>query len=151
MSVFNSVFIATGSRLVCLFYNDNTFEFKKLPVKDSSVLIKKGEDILAAYPLLNKCVMPFVGMTGIKRGRVLVACESDIIFDVFSRLADEEKPEKGPGLVKKWIQKKAETVRYRHQAKPKVSTILNKIIVFLGVGLLFMALGLFIAVLKGVY
>lgn len=149
MSLFKSAFMTTGSRWACMFFNDNTFEFKQMPVKDSSLLVKNGADIEKAWPVLNKVMVPFAGLGSIKRGRVLVACENDIIFDVFCRLTDAEKPERGPGLVKEWIKKKAETVRYRHQAKPKSSTLVNRIVLFLGSGMILMAIALLIAALKG--
>jgi len=143
--------MTTNTRAILMFYNDNTFEILNLPVKDASLVVKSGVEIVKAWPILNKLTMSFSGLGSIKKQRVLVACENDIIFDPFDRLAAEEKPEKGSGLVKTWIQKKAETVRYRHQAKPKVGTLVNRVVMFLGISLTVEVLALFITVMRRIY
>lgn len=150
MSILGTTFMATGFRMALFFYNDNTFEFKKLPVKDASVVITKGENIESAWPALNKLMLPFAGLKGIKRTKVLPICENDIIYDIFDKLEPDEKPNQGDGLVKEWIQKKAETIRYRHQAKPKVSSLVNRVVMFLGIALVAMVLMLIIIVAKRV-
>lgn len=143
--------VPSGQRTQMIFFNDNTFQFRKLPVRDAAVAIKNGEDIELAWPALNKLLLPFFGLPGIKKTKVLICCENDIIFDVFNRLSDDEKPETGPQLVKNWIKSKAETVRYRHQSKPKVSSLMNRVTLFLGASLVLMVLILGITALRGLY
>lgn len=151
MSILKSAFISTGQRWQLMFYGDGTFEYRKLRVKDGSLVVTNGEDVVSGWPALNKLTVPFEAFAGIKKGRAVICAENDIIFDVFNRLGDEEKPEKGPGLVKDWIKKKADTVRFRHQAKPKTSSIMNVITFTLSGGVAVMLILVLITAVRGIY
>lgn len=144
-----NIFTPTGARTVTTFYNDWSFGHSKMPVKDGSVVIIKDDAIKMAWPALNKLTLPFSGLGGVKKGRTLIICENDIIFDSFSRLTDDEKPKEGTGLVKEWVTKKADSVCYRLQSKPKSNVTMNRIVMFIGAALMIIVISILIRVLRG--
>jgi len=145
------LFQQVDTRKVLLFHSDDTFETKKLSVHDGSVVIKKDETILKGWPIVNKLMMRTKSEPlGFKKNeRVMVINESDIIEDMFNVIPPEEKPDIGPGLVKDYVKEKADSVLYKHQSKPKSTTTLNRIILFLGIALTIFCFAILIKVLKG--
>ncbi len=131
-----TISMGTGKRLQLIFYNDNSFQFRELPIVDASLIIRKGKDIMLGWPSFNKLLKEFPGLGNIKKTKLLLSCENDIVWDEFNQLEDAEKPEKDKGLINKWVQKRAETVRYRHQAKPGKETTMDRVVLFLGVALM---------------
>ena len=146
-----SFFQQVDARKVIIFHSDDTFETIKLPVHDGSVIIKKDDVILKGWPIVNKLMMRAMSEPlGFKKNeRVMVINESDIIEDIFNLLPPEEKPEVGPGLIKDYVKNKAEAVVYRHQSKPKSTTTLNRIIMFLGIALTIFCFAILIKILRG--
>lgn len=120
-------------RYQLIFHNDNTFEFRNMDVQDGSLVLLDMESVKSAWPIFNSITLPFEGMTGIKRTKILPCIDSDILWDPFNKLDAGEKPEAGPALVKEWILTKVNAVRYRYQSKPPTSPIMNKLVLFSGI------------------
>lgn len=141
MGIFKDTISPDRRRCQLIFHNDNTFEFRDLDIQDNSLIVKAADAVKQAWPVLNKLTLPFAGLNHIKRTRVLMCTDNDIIWDPFNRLSDDEKPEKGPDLIKDWITGKADAVRYRFQSKPPESSMMNKVIWFAGSGMVCVVLG----------
>lgn len=147
MSLFQSI----DTRKVILFHSDDSFETVKLPVHEGSVVKKQDTTILKGWPIVNKLMLRAQGESlGFKkRERVMIINETDIIEDIFDVLLPGEKPIEGTGLVKDYVKNKAEAVVYRHQSKPKSTTTLNRIILFLGIALTIFCFAILINILRG--
>ena len=145
------LFQQVDTRKVMLFHSDDTFETIKLSVHDGSMVVKKDDVLLKGWPIVNKIMMRAKSEPlGFKKNeRVMVINESDIIEDIFNVIPPDEKPEIGPGLVKDYVKEKADSVLYKHQSKPKSTTTLNRIILFLGIALTIFCFAILIKVLKG--
>jgi len=145
------IFQQVDSRKVILFHSDDSFETLNLPVHDGSIVIKKNDTIVKGWPIINKLMLKVKKDTlGYKKSeRIMVINDSDIIEDLFNVLKPDEKPQAGPGLVKEYVKNKGEAVLYRHQAKPKSTTILNRIVMFLGIALVIFCFIILIKVLRG--
>ncbi len=150
-NIFSST-TGSGTRLQMAFFNDNTFDFRVLPIQDASLVIRKNKDIEIGWPSFNKLLKDFPGLDNIKPTRLLISNENDIIWDEFKQLDDKEKPEKtGVSLVNNWVKSRAETVRYRHQAKPGKETAMNKVIMYLGIALTIQVLLVAFGAMKAMY
>lgn len=145
------LFQQTDIRKVLLFHSDDSFETMRLPVHDGSMVLKQGEVMTKGWPIVNKLMMRVnsVALGYKKNERIMIISETDIIEDPFNVLLPEEKPKEGPGLVKEYVKSKAESVLYRHQSKPKSTTIVNRIILFLGIALVICCFILLIKILRG--
>jgi len=145
------LFTQVDARKAILFHSDDSFETVKLPVQDGSLVLKKDDAMLKGWPIINKLMMRIksdsLGFK--KRERVMIISDTDIIEDPFKLLLPEEKPIEGPGLVKDYVKNKGESVLYRHQSKPKSTTTLNRIILFLGIALIIFCFIILIKVLRG--
>jgi hypothetical protein len=136
MQFFNS----PNTRIQCLVGDDNTIEFRRLHVKDASLKEKDGDTVTRAWPFFHKLLFRFEGGHGLPAGMVLLSCDRDIILDPFNKLIEDEKPEKGHELNKEWIQRIAETQRYKHQRKPANNWMASKVTMFMGAALIIMSL-----------
>ncbi len=137
-----------GKRTQLMFYDDFTVAFRELDIQDGAFVVKGTSDELTdAWDAPNKLILPFEGMGKLRKSAVIMCIESDIIFDPFNKLSDNDKPTIGPDLIKKRISKKAEAIRYRHQAKPGESLIMNRVTLFLGIAIIMemLILGMMVA------
>ena len=134
------IFSTPQQRVQLLLGDDASAEFRRLPVRSSSLCEVDGEDITRGWPLFNKLLKRFDGGNGLPSGMVQIAFERDIILDPYSQVDPAEKPEKGPGLVKEWIRNVAETARYKHQKRRAVNQIWSKVTLFMGGALILMVL-----------
>jgi len=145
------LFTQVDKRKVIKFYNDDSFEVMDLPTHDGSVVKKKDGNIVEGWPMINKLQIPFDGSNlGFKKKeRIMIISETDIIEDPFNILPPGEKPEEGPGLIKDYVQQKANSVLYRHQSNPKSETTINRVVLFLGIAIIGLVLIALISLLKG--
>jgi len=131
------LFTSVDRRRVVEFFSDDTFQILDLTTHDGSVVKKDDKGLKEGWPVINKLQIPFNGKEfGMRKNeRIMIISENDIIEDPFNILSPEEKPTAGPTLVKDYVKQKAESVVYRHQAKPQKADTMNKVVIFLGVGI----------------
>lgn len=126
--MFEGLFGGKEKRLQFFSHDDNTVELRRMPVEESSLVEKNNSnEIVRAYPLFHKSQYSFNGYGSIPADMVTLGYERDIILDPHNILKDDDKPEKGDGLVKEWIKNIAETQRYKIQSKPAARTLIDYI------------------------
>lgn len=141
MNIGNIFGVAPEKRTQLYLRDDGKFTFRKLPIKDTFMVEKKGDEILKGWKHFYKLQFPFAGYKGMQADMVTLGFDRDIILDPFGIVKDADKPDKGkPINENKFITEIAETQRYKHQAKPGQQLLLNKVTIFLGIGTLLMAL-----------
>jgi hypothetical protein len=138
-----------------MFYDDDSFEFKKRPFKDSCLVEEKDENIVRAWRHFFGTEKRFTGYKTIKTGNVVLACNRDFILDAFEEVpettnpSDGGKPKKDDASIRLWTRQIAESQRYKVITKPLNMLLWNKITIFLGCGLLFEMLIWFISRARG--
>ncbi len=139
-----------------LYLRDNGWiEFRTLELDGASLIERNTHDeVSIGWPHLYENLFPFDGYKykgkNIPAGMVTVSFSRDIIWDEAGIVDD--KPTKGGGLIKEWITKRAESQRYRTQIKPGTSLLMNRITLFLGIGIigLLLLIGLKLLLNRGV-
>jgi len=127
--------------------DDWSFEFRRLDIENSSLLERnqRGE-VPRAWVFPHKLRKRFDGIQKIRRGMLLVSCDRDIIFDPFGQMPDVEKPEQGEKLDKPFIQRIAEATIYDHARKARGVTVMDKVVLFVGVVMIILAVAIAIRV-----
>lgn len=124
------------------FRDDGSFIFRKLPIEDTFLTEKtNGGEIIKAWLLRYKLLRNFDGYKNIAADKVTVSFARDIVFDPFNQLNTGEKPEQGEKLIKDFISKIAEAKCYMHEHTAKGSLLADKIVWFLGITIVLLALG----------
>jgi len=109
------------------FRDDNKFEFRKMPLKFSCFLEKKGESITRAWRHSYAGQYAFPGYKNISADTVTLAFARDIFLDPHNKIPatttgdTSAKPTKE--RVKEWIAKIAENQRQVYRAKRQGSTM----------------------------
>ncbi|MFC1904961.1 hypothetical protein ACFLXT_04290 [Chloroflexota bacterium] len=137
-------------RTQLLFRDDGKFQFRKLDIVDGFLVEKQGDDIIKGWLMFYSLQFPFSGYKGIHPDMVTLSSGRDVVLDPFNMLPESDKPNKGKGLIKIRISEIADTQRYKHQAKPKSSFLINRVTLFLGIALVMLALCVGIGFLSGV-
>lgn len=123
--------------------DDGAFQFIERHIEDNALIEKGNNDMwVKAWALFFKLEKDFAGYKNLKPGRVTVTYGRDIIFDPFGELGEEEKPEKGRQLIKKFIAAEAEAKCYKHEKAPTESLVFNKAVWFIGSVMVILGLAL---------
>jgi len=135
------------------FRDDGKFTFRKLNIEDTFLVEKRGDDIIKGWKHFFKLQFPFAGLGGklaeFKKGigadMVTLGFDRDIIFDPFNQVPvtnnpNSGKPAKTDTAVKQWTAQVAESQRYKVMNKPGTSLLLDKVTLWLGIGLILLIL-----------
>ena len=125
------------------FRDDGGFQFRKLDIEDTFLVEKNQQkEAIKAWMLRYKLLRRFDGFKSIGADMVTVSYGRDIVFDPFRQLNDSEKPEKGKALVKDFIKRIAEAKCYQHERTAKGSTLADKVVVYMGIVMVLLALAI---------
>lgn len=129
-----------GSRRTTLhFHDDESFEFKKLPIKDTFFILKEGEKVIKAWCHFFKTQFQFNGYRGISGDQVTITYDRDIFYDPYDILSPAEKPLKQSAFAgakgekpynvfnQPYIARIATSKIYEAQKQKKGSTIMDKV------------------------
>ena len=126
-----------------LFRDDGSFIIRNLEIVDGFLVEKDNEGVgRYAWMMFYKLLKRFEGFKNIGAGNVTLSYNRDVVFDPFNQLSETEKPEKGEGLKKEFIRKRADAKCYRHERSAKGSLLLEKITVFMGIIAVILALAI---------
>jgi hypothetical protein len=135
------------------FFDDGSFKFRVLPLKDSCIAQETDGKVLKAWPHFYAGEIQFDGHKGIQGDMVTLSFDRDMILDPFERVPISEstsgKPRKDDVSVKKWLAQIAESQRYKVMSKPSSMMLIDKITLFLGSGFILMVLGFVISKVSG--
>jgi len=116
------------------FFDDGTFEFRKLPIEDSFLVEKDSKNnILRAWVMYFKLRKRFPGFKNIDSGMVTLSYGRNIVFDPFDQLSDSETPMVKGKFKDTFIQRVAESKCYQHEQKAKTSLVGDRLTVFMGI------------------
>lgn len=132
---------ATEEKRTQLFFHDGgSFEFRKLPFVDTCLVVKQDNTITKAWKHFYSNQIRFDGYKNFHADLVSLGYDRDFILDPFNRVPVLDNPGGKPGKtndsIKKWTAQIAESQRQKVNAKPGTSLLVNKIVVFLGIGLI---------------
>jgi len=115
------------------FFDDGTFEFRKMPIEDSFLVEKNAKgDITRAWVMYFKLLKRFPGFKNIDSGMVTLSYGRNIILDPFNQLSDAEKPMEKGKFKSSFVKQIAESKCYQHEQKAKTSLIGDRVTIFLG-------------------
>lgn len=143
------------------FRDDNSFEFRQLDIEDTFLIEKDKEEIKRGWKHFYRNQFPFAGYKNMKRGQVTLSFDRDIILDPYGIIAnDVDNPEKREKTVidmfggetklkgtRAWLSDVGEARRMKMMANRAKNNNYDKIILFLGCGLVIQLLILGIEVL----
>jgi len=142
--------IAKERRTQLFLRDDGKFTFRKMPIQDTFMVEKRGDEVIKGWKHFFKLQFPFAGYKGMKPDMVTLGYDRDIILDPFGIVSDRDKPDKHKKINENpWITKIAETQRYKHQAKPGSQLLMNKVTIFLGVATLLIVLAIAVRAVWG--
>lgn len=118
------------------FRDDGQFEFRKLEIEDGFLVEKEQDVVTKAWLMFYKLQKRFGGYRKIGSDMVTVSFDRDIVLDIFGQLSDAEKPERGSDLKKSFVKNIAEAKCYRHEHGKKPRTLIDKLVLFMGVAIL---------------
>lgn len=129
------------------FRDDGGFLFRKLLVEDTFLVEKtNAQETNKAWMMRYKLLKRFDGFKNIGADMVTISYARDIVFDPFRQLNQSEKLEKGKQLVKGFVKKIAEAKCYQHERSAKGSLFAEKIMLYLGICIVVLALAFAIKV-----
>jgi len=123
------------------------FQFRKLALEDSCLVEKNGKkEIVKAWKHFYCAQIPFSGFKKIHADMVTLGFDRDFILDLFNKVPVQTnssgKPDKSEESIKKWTAQVAESQRYKVMTHPGGMLPMDKIIAWLGVALVIMAISL---------
>ena len=120
------------------------FQFRKLALEDSCLVEKKNGEIAKAWKHFYSSQIPFNGYKNIHADMVTLSFDRDFILDLFNMIPiidnSSGKPKKSEADIKKWTAQVAESQRYKVMNHPGGMMLLDKITMWLGVGLILLIL-----------
>lgn len=136
------------------FRDDGTFEFRKLDIEETFLVEKdKNGEIVKGWKHFYNNQFPFAGYKGIKADQVTMSFDRDIILDPYGLIeTDKDNPNKsqkilndaavrskqGNGVgIKAWLADIGEARRLKMMANRAKTSNYNRIILFLGIALIF--------------
>lgn len=105
------------------FYDDDTFEFRKLPLQYGCLLEKKGDKLIRAWRHSYAGQYSFGGYKNITAGTVTLGFARDIFLDPHNKIPFTDDTTGKPKDVKAWIGKVGETMRHTYRASPTIRTL----------------------------
>lgn len=145
MSFWDSINIFKGTiteyKTQLMIFDDSSFEFRKMPMEDTCMVEKKNGEIDRAWAHFYSSEFNFDGYKGIHADSVTLGFNRDFILDPFDRVKEATtpsggKPKKDESAIKNWTKEIAEGQRYKVMNKPGNMLLVNKITIFLGVGMI---------------
>ena len=125
------------------FRDDGGFHFRTLDIEDTFVVEKnKQKEAVKAWMMRYKLLKRFDGFKSIGADMVTVSYGRDIVFDPFRQLNESEVPEKGKALIKDFIKRIAEAKCYQHERTAKGSTLVEKVVIYMGAVMVLLALAI---------
>lgn len=119
---------AGGSKRTTMhFYDDESFEFRRLPIKDTFFILKQGERVVSAWCHFFKTQFNFTGYRSITGDAVTITHERDILYDPYNILGTKEKPNTTGELNQEYIARIANTKIHEAQKQKKKSTMMDKV------------------------
>lgn len=135
--------LAKEKRTQLYFRDDGTFIFRKLDIEDGFLVEKNAQkDIVKVWMMRYKLLSSFDGYKGIGADMVTLSFARDIVLDPFNQLNEGEKPDKGDSLIKSFVTKIATAKCYKHEQTAKGSLFIDKLVLFMGLTMVLLALGI---------
>jgi len=130
------------------FYDNGDFEFRKRPLQDAHLVEQAEGIVVKAFPLFYASEIQFNGHKGIPADMMSLSFDRDMILDPFGKVPVRENISGKPGTdevsIGKWLAKIAESQRYKVMVKQGSLLLIEKITLFLGIGLILEIIGLVI-------
>jgi len=116
------------------------FKFRRLLLQDSCLVEKNNNgDIIKAWKHFYSSQIPFNGYKRIHADMVTLSFDRDFILDPFDTIpvmtSPSGKPDKSEAGIKRWTAQVAESQRYKIMSRPSGMLQIDKIIMWLGIGL----------------
>ncbi len=134
------------------FMDAGSFEFRNLDIEDTFLVEKDNNgEITRGWKHFYRNQFPFAGYKNIKPGQVTLSFDRDIILDPFGLIKEDiDNPEKAPSKtvmnvetkneqvagVKSWLSSIGEARRLKMMSNRGKEANYNKLMVFLGSGLM---------------
>lgn len=118
---------ATAKRTVLHFYDDESFEFKKLPIKDTFFIVKQGEKIIMSWCHFFKLQFQFNGYKNSPGDQVSIVFDRDVLYDPHNILNKNEKPDNTGKFDQAFIKRIATGKIYEAQKQKVGSLMMDKI------------------------
>lgn len=101
------------------FYDDGSFEFRKLPIQYTFMVELKEKAILRGWKHYYCAQYPFDGFAGIQPDMVLLGFSRDVVLDPHNLVPEKDKPDKRKPLNENnWLRDIAMSARYRAKVTP---------------------------------
>ena len=144
MSIFGNMLGTPKEQgLQVYFRDDGGFILRKLDIEDGFLVEKNNQgEVIKAWMMRYKLLKQFDGYGKLSAGMVTLSFARDIVYDLFGQLSDKEKPDKGDSLTKNFVRKIAEAKCYQHEQKAKGSLFVDKLVVFMGITMVLLAVGI---------
>jgi hypothetical protein len=125
--------------------DDSSCMIRKLPFEDSCLVEKKDGKIDKAWKHFYASEFQFKGYRDIKGDMVTLAFGRDFILDPFNRVPETAnstggKPKRNDKDIREWTSEVAESQRYKVMNKPGNTLLIEKITMWLGIGLIILLL-----------
>jgi hypothetical protein len=135
-----------GSKRTTLhFYDDESFSFRKLSIKDTLFILKEGDKIVKAWCHFFKMQFQFNGYKGIPGDQVTITYDRDVLYDPYNILSPDEKPNRSGKLNQPYIAGVSTSKIYEAQKQKKSSMMMDRItwalIAIIGVECLVLLIG----------
>ena len=118
------------------FRDDGQFQFRRLDIEDGFLVEKEQDAVVKAWLLFYKLQKRFRGYGKMGSDMVTMSFDRDIVLDPFGELNDAEKPERGNNLKKSFVKNIAEAKCYRHEHSKKPGTLMDKLVMFMGIAII---------------
>lgn len=126
------------------FFDDGSFQFRKLPMKEACLVQEADGVVLKAWPTFYASEIQFDGYRNIPADMVTLSFDRDFILDIFNKVpvseTKEGKPKKDNTSITRWTAQIAESQRHKVMVKGGKLLLMDKITIFLGVALLLLVL-----------
>jgi hypothetical protein len=130
-------------RTQLFFFDDGSFKFRKLPFEDACLVEKKNETVVKAWAHFYDAEIPFNGYGSMRADAVTLGFNRDFILDPFNKVPLAEngtdrkgKPKANESSIRSWTAQVAESERYKVMNHPGSTLLINKITMWLGIGLI---------------
>jgi len=142
---FDSWFGTVKENRTQLYFPDyGGFQFRKLPLEDSCLVEKQKGVVIKAWKHFYSSQIVFNGYKKIHADMVTMGFDRDFILDPFNKIPvmgnTSGKPGKTEVEIKKWTSQIAEGKRYQVMSNPSGMMLIEKITMWLGIGLVLLIL-----------
>jgi hypothetical protein len=117
----------SSKRTTLHFYDDESFGFRRLPIKDTFFILKEGDKVKKAWCHYFKTQFQFNGYRGFSGDNVTITYDRDIFYDPYNILKPTEKPDKTGRLNQAYISRIATSKIYEAQKQKKSSMMMDRV------------------------